>query len=247
MEQAKDQPAVASSASPALAAMTTTAHPMKPITATTTAQVGHPAQGFWAKTMDPTVFWTAASAVATFLAVAAAFVIPWLTDRRQQRRRQAYASGFLLPVFDEIDAIAEEAKHCKDSAMSLSNGLQMRSRGTPGLEWHNPRGLAVSDAAARRLRALATTKLVAYAANRTWISDLELESASEIHRALHDSFLLLNDLESEVQSWPTPPNITSEHLARYWERADALERFASKAATRLAPVVGVPIAQRSPR
>lgn len=206
MDQAANQPARATSAPPTHA--TSVAHTNQP-------------PDFWAKTMDPAQFWTAASAIATLLAVAAAFVIPWLTDRRQQKRRQAYASHFLLPVFDEAVWVATEARKCFRSSTSMAEGLRDQKKGSRGLDYHKMHGVVVGDAAANDLRFLAHAELHAYTSNRTWINDLELHAAGRIHSNLHESLRLLRGLRELVEEWTGTWNINADDLDRYSEIAGA--------------------------
>ncbi|MGO4700260.1 hypothetical protein [Dyella sp. 2RAB6] len=218
MDQAAAQPARASSAAPAhpIAAVPPHASTAAPAHPGTVAHTAQPA-GFWTETLRPAVFWNASSATATALAVIAAFVVPKLAERRQQKARRRYAVQMLPPVFEEAVRLADEANRVYRICLRVMEKIgtepdaatkelheQNRFRHFPGeLEYDFRTGRAtIGSMAVEGIQKLGAMELPAYSDNRPWLADLYPEEAGLIQNAFTDAKRCLRELSTTVHSWP---------------------------------------------
>lgn len=226
MDQAATQPARASSAAPAQT--------------TTVAHTAPPAPGFWEKTLEPAVFWTAASAAAMVLAVVAAFLVPVFTEHRQQARRRRYAVEMLQTVLHEATRFVALAEQCVDiTDLMVEHTGQKDIKKPPA----SPHAYAVEwDAAALQflpskeglslLQILANETFPEFTANKLWLLDLDPSEAGVIQQAYSEVIALLLSMKGMVSRWPAPYELHVNHIAIFGG-------MAARAAYRLGEAVGV--------
>lgn len=223
MEQVATQPAHATSAPPARA--TSAAIPKKIDLAAlvadkaTATNTGTPVQGFWSKTLDPTVFWNAASATATSLAIFAAFLVPWLAERRQQKVRNSYAVQMLPPVFDEAVQLAFDAERIYRMCLELMETIHIvkadEARGRRYVETYELGGINLarmdkSRQVAMIIRKESIDRLIrfshsafpAYRENRSWLAGLHPSVAGALQNSFSEAEKRLRDCQQVLESWP---------------------------------------------
>ncbi len=232
MDQAA-QPARASTAAPAHSS--------------TFAHTAAPTTDFWAETMKAPVFWSAASAVATALAVGAAFLVPLLSDRRQQRRQRRYAVQMLQPVFAEAVRFADDAAAiCAMCDRGLARHGENTLQGAVGpfgaeLSPEPWTGLLVFNGSVPQQidRFVSADHMQEYRDNRQWLADLHPREAGLIQNSLAKSVGCLRKMEQLRREWPdNHVAILPTHVREVREQADNIREIMGLAARILGAVVG---------
>jgi len=260
MDQAVTQPARASSAAPAPATTVAAAH-INDLTSTNAATIAHAHQStdFWADTMKASVFWNAASAAATTLAIFAAFLVPWLAERRQQKVRTSYALRMLPPVFDEAVALTNEAEAvyaiCLDLKANIgrvdwnnftSNNMVVEQQGwRPTENGVDPITVAVpTHAALDRITRFAATELPSYEENRSWLMGLKPDDAGDLQNAFSEAQLNLRKCREAVRDWPDVGiGIGQRHVEKLMGPLLRTREISNLAARRLSRLLKMPFTE----
>lgn len=229
MDQAAAQPARANSAAPAHPIATAPAHAstVAPAHAGTVAHTAQPV-GFWTETFKPAVVWNAASATATALAVIAAFLVPKLAEIRQRKARRRYAQEMLRPVYYEAAGAVRLAKHCMKLMREIvplmeSDADQARAAACGGLAFDPIAGAFFpSEMALKTVHKLASTTFPAYAANRSWLIDLEPREAGLVHNAFTEAERVLARLVGIIDKWVLARDVGRFQVAILANYAEAI-------------------------
>lgn len=224
MDQAAPQPARASSIAPAHTA--------------TVAHTAQPAPGFWEETLKPGVFWNAASAIATTLAIGAAFLVPWLADLRQRKRRRLYAVAMLRSVYFEAENARRLAQHCQKQMREIeplvgSAGDNEHAASCTGLVFDAyGKTYVPSETIFVTIKKLARTTFPAYMANRSWLVDLEPGEGGAVQNAFMEVERIVASLLAFTESWVVSRDVGRPQVAIVSTYAEAIH-------TSLVTAVGV--------
>lgn len=216
MDQAAPQPARAGSATPAHVAVPAPAH---------TASVAQPEKSWGEKSLEPGVFWSAASAVFTLAAVLVALFGPRLSEARQQKRRRMYAIAMLPPVLAEAIRAADMAQQCYELAEEIAKTIG----GPLTANIFTATQAVTIDAATLKIvptpqaydymNRLVGLTFPEFAANRLWLLDLDPSEAGPVQNAFSDAERTLRDISHWASKWTGRVGMNRGEAGMFAERA----------------------------